>query len=431
MNLKLNEIFEPSQNYKKIKSVKEDCMNRKKIYGAISVLLFIVCIVALTIIDKTNSIELSLTIQVIIILYLIKVAWGCLLYIKRLYKIKKYSYSIIMNLGLLIFLSINIFRQINLLINDWNLTSVKDIYYNTLHSFSYFSYLILPLIVILAIYSIISNIYLIKKEGVKFNNMLGIFFGISVIAGFIASQIGYEVAKNISINDSQRIIKILIDIQLNSILCYFYCLTLATLYCNIMASIHTPGFDKDFIIILGAKIRDDGTLTPILKARVDKALEFAKEQKRKNGKDIIFVPSGGKGIDEIIPEAEAIKNYLIKNGEERENIIIENKSTNTVQNMRFSKNIIDEHNADGKIAFSTTNYHVFRSGVIANNEGMDCEGMGSNTKWYFYPNALIREFVANIHTQCKQHFALIFAINFSLLLLVQIGYKYNLLQLYN
>ena len=387
-----------------------------------------VCIVVLAVIDKTNNIKVSLTIQILLILYLSKVVWGCLIYIKEQYKKQKYSYSIVMNLGLVIFLIINIFRQINLLIKDWNLTSIRDIYNNTLQSFSYFAYFILPLIIILALYSIITNIYLIIKEGFKFHNLLGIFFGISVALGAFASQIIYETIKNINFIDSQQLIKKFIDIGLNSILCYFYCLTLATLYCNIMAARHKPNFDKDFVIILGAKIKNDGTLTPILKARADKALEFAKEQKEKNGKDLVFIPSGGKGTNEVMPEAEAIKKYLIEKGVKEENIIIENQSTNTLQNMQFSKKKIDEYNADGKIAFSTTNYHVFRSGVIANNQGIDCEGMGSTTKWYFYPNALIREFIANLHIQSKQHFVLITLINIILFILVQIGYRFNLFE---
>ena len=94
--------------------------------------------------------------------------------------------------------------------------------------------------------------------------------------------------------------------------------------------------------------------------------------------------------------------------------------------MKFSKQIIDDINKNGKIIFSTTNYHVFRSGVIANSEGIDCEGIGSKTKWYFYTNALIREFVANLFSQKKKHLALISIINVIIFLLVLIGYKYNL-----
>ena len=399
----------------------------KRTYGIVSVALFVICIVVLSIIDKTNNIKLCLAIQILLITYLSKVTWGCLLYIKEQYKKQKYSYSIIMNLGLVIFLIINILRQINLLITNSNSTSINDLYNNTLNSFSYFAFFILPLIIALALYSIITNIVLIYKEGFKFQNLLGIIFGICITLGAFASQFIFEIIKNINLINSNLYIKKFIDIGLNSVLCYFYCLTLATLYCNIMAAKHKPNFDKDYVIILGSKIRKDGTLTPILQARVDKAIEFAKEQKEKSNKKIVFVPSGGKGEDEIISEAEAMKNYLIEKGISSKDIIVEDKSKNTYQNLKFSKQKIDEDNKDGKIIFSTTNYHVFRSGVIANNEGIDCEGMGSKTKWYFYTNALIREFIANLFNQRKQHFALITSINITLFVLVIIGYKYSLL----
>ena len=399
----------------------------KRTYGIVSVALFVICIVVLSIIDKTNNIKLSLAIQILLIAYLSKVTWGCLLYIKEQYKKQKYSYSIIMNLGLVIFLIINILRQINLLITNSNSTSINNLYNNTLDSFSYFAFLILPLIILLALYSIITNIVLIYKEGFKFQNILGIIFGLGIAIGAFASQFIFEIIKNINLINSNLYIKKFIDIGLNSVLCYFYCLTLATLYCNIMAAKHKPNFDKDYVIILGSKIRKDGTLTPILQARVDKAIEFAKEQKEKSNKRIVFVPSGGNGEDEIIAEAEAMKNYLIEKGISLEDIIVEDKSKNTYQNLKFSKQKIDEDNKDGKIIFSTTNYHVFRSGVIANNEGIDCEGMGSKTKWYFYTNALIREFIANLFNQRKQHFALITSINVALFVLVIIGYKYSLL----
>jgi len=399
----------------------------KKIYKIASILFFFTTIVVLSIIDKTNNIRLSLVIQTLLILYLVRIAWGCIIYVKEQYKKQKYSYSIIMNLGLVIFLVINLLRQINLLINDWNLTSINDIYMNTINSFSYFAVFILPLIAIIAFYSIFTNIFLIIKERLSFQNLLGIIFGISIIFGALSSQFIFKIFEHFELINSKIYIKKFIDIGLNSVLCYFYCLTLATLYANIMAAKHKPKLDKDFFIVLGCKVRNDGTLTPILKARVDKAIEFAKEQKEKADKKIIFVPSGGQGQDEAISEAEAMKRYLIENEINEKDIIIENKSANTLQNMRFSKNIIDKINKDGKIIFSTTNYHVFRSGVIANNEGIDCEGMGSKTKWYFYTNALIREFVANLYSQRKKHIALITIINVIVFILVITGYKFNLI----
>lgn len=399
------------------------------LYLIITILFIFASIIILQHTNLSSSVMLSKSIQIIIILFLIRISYGCALYIKWQFQKHKYSYGIIMNLGLLIFININILRQINLLIENWNVLNITDIYNNTLESFSFFAILILPCIIILSLYSIIANIILMKKEGFKYNNFLGIFIGTLALIGLFESQLLYLIMEKLVIGNEASIIKKLLDIIINVTLSYFYTLIIATLYCNIKAAKHIPKFDKDYVIILGCMIKNDGSPTPLLKSRVDKAIEFAELQKAKTGKDIIFVPSGGKGDDEIIAEADAIKNYLIEKGINKKNIVVENKSTNTTENMKYSNSIIIKNNKDAKISFSTTNYHVFRSGIIANKCGIDCEGMGSKTKWYFYANALIREFIANIVEERKKHFSIIILINISALILILIGYFNNLLYL--
>ena len=123
----------------------------------------------------------------------------------------------------------------------------------------------------------------------------------------------------------------------------------------------------------------------------------------------MFVCSGGQGPDEIISEALSIKNYLISKGIREELILIEDKSSSTYENMKFSRKVIEEYKEQNRInrlqniAFSTTDYHVFRSGYLARRLGINAEGVGSRTRWYFYPNALIREFVANVSNQRNKH----------------------------
>ena len=348
-------------------------------------------------------------------------------YIRKQYEEQKYSYAIIMNLGLLIFINVNILRQINLLIQNWKVLNIIDIYNNTLRSFSYFAMLTLPCIAVLSIYSIITNIILIKKEGFDPRKLLSVVLGFFAIFGLFGSQAIYYITTKLLMGTEKQFIKYALDICINATLSYLYTLVIATLYCNLRAANHTPKFDKDFIIILGAKINKDGSLTPLLKGRVDKAIEFGHKQYEVTKKKIIYIPSGGKGSDEVIAEAEAIKKYLLEKGIKENQIVIEDKSTSTIENMKFSKNKIDKINKDAKISFSTTNYHVFRSGVIANSQGIDCEGMGSKTKWYFYTNALIREFIANLVQERKSHLILILMINISLFILIAIGRYYHFL----
>ncbi|MBR3161689.1 MAG: YdcF family protein [Bacilli bacterium] len=398
------------------------------IYFFVTILFIASTVFILNRTNLSNNVELSKSIQILLILYLIRISYGCTIYIRNQYRKQAYSYGIIMNLGLLIFININILRQINLLIVNWNIMNIIDIYNNTLTSFSFFAMLTLPCIIVLSIYSIITNIILIKKERFTPTNLLGIFLGMFALIGLFGSQMIYIITAKLLIGKKVLIIKKLIDIIINITLSYFYTLIIATLYCNIRAGKHTPKYDKDFVIILGSQIRKDGTLPPLLKARADKAIEFGKKQYEEKKKEIYYVPSGGKGTDESIAEARAIKNYLLNNGIDKKHIIIEDKSTNTIQNMMYSKEKIDKIKKNANISFSTTNYHVFRSGVIANNCGIECEGMGSKTKWYFYTNALIREFVANLFQERKKHIYLIIIINIFAIILILIGYYNQLIK---
>ena len=402
---------------------------RRIIYLIVTIIFIFLTIMILKKTDMSNNVLLSKSIQIILILALIRLSIGCSFYIKKIYEKQKYSYDIIMNLGLLIFINVNIIRQIDLLIQNWKVLNIVDIYMNTLKSFSYFALLTLPCIIILSIYSIITNIILIKKEGFSPRRSLGIFLGALALVGLLGSQTIYYVIKNILVGTDRQFIKFSLDVCINGTLSYFYTLIIATLYCNIRAAKHVPRFDQDFIIILGSKIKKDGTLTPLLQARVDKAIEFGVKQFKEKRKKIIYIPSGGQGSDETMAEAIAIKNYLISKGVKENQIIVEDKSTSTIENMRFSKNIIEELNKEAKVSFATTNYHVFRSGVIANEQGLECEGMGSKTKWYFYTNALIREFIANLVQERRKHITLLILINISLIILILIGKHYNFIWL--
>ena len=377
--------------------------------------------------DLKDNVLLSKSIQIIIILFFIRVSIGCTFYIRNQYEMKKYSYDIIMNLGLLLFINVNILRMMNLLVQNWNVLKIEDIYLNTLHSFSYFAMLTLPCIVILAFYSILTNLVLVKKEGFSPRRLLGIILGIFAFLGLFGSQAIYYLFVKLLMGTDIQFIKYTLDICVNTTLSYFYTLMIATLYCNWMAARHIPSYDQDYIIILGSKVNSDGTLTPLLKGRADKAIAFGKEQYDLTKKKIVYVPSGGKGEDESIAEAKAIESYLVEQGIPKKQILIEDQSTSTIENMRFSKQKIDSEKKNAHISFSTTNYHVFRSGVIANQEGMNCEGMGSKTKWYFYTNALIREFIANMMQERWKHISLLCLIYLTMFVLIWIGYYYHFL----
>ena len=106
-------------------------------------------------------------------------------------------------------------------------------------------------------------------------------------------------------------------------------------------------------------------------------------------------------------EAEAMRRYLHSQGMPGELIRPEDQSANTYQNMEYSGRIIREIDPGGKVVFATTNYHVFRSGVWAGLAGLPAEGIGSRTKWWFWPNAFMRETIGLLQNRWKQEILLL------------------------
>ena len=247
-----------------------------------------------------------------------------------------------------------------------------------------------PFILLFSLALVVSNIALIRHEGKRLVNLLGILLAILMVGGeLFLWRVDYYAT------GSQREVMIH-DLITNTFACfylYFLCMLFGAMAATLLTARYEPDYDKDYMIILGCGIRKDGTPTPLLKGRIDRALEFAENQKEQTGKDLIFVPSGGQGSDEVISESACMKQYLMEHGVPEERILMEDQSDSTFQNMKFSKEKILSQGDPGNVAFSTTRYHVFRGGLYARRVNMKAQGVGSGTKWYFWPNAWVREFV--------------------------------------
>ena len=236
----------------------------------------------------------------------------------------------------------------------------------------------------------VSNISLIRHEGKRLVNLLGIILSFLLVAGeiFIFCFDYYVSGSRLEVLIHELIANLFAAVYL-----YFECMLLGVIVAFVIVSRYEPEPDKDFLIILGCGLRKDGTPSPLLRGRCDRALAFAEKQKAQTGKDLIFITSGGQGPDEPLPESTAMKRYLLEQGIPEERIVEEDLSTDTRENMIFSREKILQIDPDGKVAFATTNYHVFRSGLCARRVKMRAVGMGARTKWYFWPNAAVREFV--------------------------------------
>ena len=252
-----------------------------------------------------------------------------------------------------------------------------------------YMFLSAPFLVLFSAALCISNLSLIKHEGKRPVNLLGILLSFLLLAG-----VYFLFRFDDAVSGSQREVMIhdLLANLFAAVYLYFECMLIGTIVADAIAARHEPEKNKDFLIILGCGLRKDGTPTPLLKGRLDRAISFAERQMDETGKPLTFITSGGQGPDEVISESAAMKLYLMEHGIPEERIIEEDRSTNTFENMSFSKEKICQIDPQSKIAFATTNYHVFRSGLFARRVKMRAVGMGAETKWYFWPNAAVREF---------------------------------------
>ncbi len=303
-----------------------------------------------------------------------------------------YSYNVIYYLGfsLLVFsaLVFNVLSTIRVFSNPASLSieQILSVLNSTARNFLILiSVLIIPFSAALAI----SNLLLIKHEGFRPVNILGIFMGVFLIGGLVLI-LRYN--RNFS-GSPEELRRHEITMSLvTSFYLYFECMMIGAIAAGLIAAFYEPERDKDIVIILGYSLRDGEASVSVLKERVDRAIAFREKQLRETGRDLIFITSGGKGTDEALSESRWMHDYLIQQGIPGNIIVEEDQSATTHENMKFSKIKIQEINPKAKVAFSTSNYHVFRSGLYARREKIRALGMGAKTKWYFWPNASVREF---------------------------------------
>ena len=258
-----------------------------------------------------------------------------------------------------------------------------------------------PLVAAFSLAMAVSNLALMRHEGPKPKNALGILAGVLLMAGMlVARRLFRPGAPSGLVPDTIR------GVYATGF-AYFECMLAGAVICALKAARHRPAGDRDVLLILGCRFRRDGSLTPLLQGRVDRALDFWREQRRATGKAALLIPSGGQGPDEPMPEAMAMERYILAQGIPARYLRPESRSRNTFENMTCSRALIAPLLPEAKVAFVTTNYHVFRSGVWARLAGLPAEGIGSRTRWWYWPNAFMRECLGLLRRRWLQELGLL------------------------
>lgn len=151
---------------------------------------------------------------------------------------------------------------------------------------------------------------------------------------------------------------------------------------------------SDLILVLGAQINEDQP-SPHLQHRLDKAVELYND-----GYGEMVLVSGGQGSDEIMTEAQVMKNYLIKRGVPAERILTEEQATSTRENAVFSKRIMDLRGYKSAVVV-TNDFHIYRGLKEVRKAGIQATGAAAPTGKWWQQYAKIRETIAVVYYWIK------------------------------
>ena len=236
-----------------------------------------------------------------------------------------------------------------------------------------------------------NGVIMYRKEGRSLQNMLSLLMGILVGVGGLCFFLFFIFPIFWSDQNSEFIttgMKVLLFISLSVI--YVSVVFVSFMSYTVLLQLIPRKRDFDYVIIHGSGLLRGREVSKLLADRIDKAIEVYE----KDPTPPILIPSGGKGRDEEISEAEAMEQYLIEHGIPKDHIIKEDRSTTTRENLAFSKKIIDERDADPYVALVTSNYHVYRALSLCDDIDLECTGIGAHVARYYWPSALLREFAA-------------------------------------
>ena len=169
-----------------------------------------------------------------------------------------------------------------------------------------------------------------------------------------------------------------------SVLCAGIALVIVLGCCVISGMNAVPPAGVDYLIILGARVEEDGQPSRALQKRINAAAEYLNQNPQ-----TIAIASGGQGSDEPMAEAVCIWNGLLAKGIDSERIILEDGSSTTAENMAFSRALVRENASAGIV---TNNFHVYRAVLLAKHAGIEnVSGLAAGYTGFTLPHYTLRE----------------------------------------
>ena len=139
------------------------------------------------------------------------------------------------------------------------------------------------------------------------------------------------------------------------------------------------------VVVLGCRVYGERASLSMIE-RLDAAYDYLMAHPESK-----CVLSGGQGSGENITEAECMYRYLVNKGIEASRLYKEEASTTTRENLLFSEQLIKEQGLNPVIAIATSEYHMYRAGMIADALDITWAAVPGKTAIWLFPTYYVRE----------------------------------------
>lgn len=238
------------------------------------------------------------------------------------------------------------------------------------------------LVLVLAGLLIVNGAVMLHREGLRVANLLSAALGVALLVPYVLLVLA--VLAGWKVLGALLLAVVLVASYLGFVLLSF-------LLYSVVYGMATRTDGAAAIVVHGSGLLGD-RVPPLLASRLDRALGIWHTD-RARGRTPLLVPSGGKGSDEKVSEAAAMTSYLAEYGVPAGDVLPEDRSTTTRENLLFSKHLLARQGIERNILLVTSNFHVLRTALLARSVGLDAQVTGAPTARYYLPSALLREFV--------------------------------------
>lgn len=240
-------------------------------------------------------------------------------------------------------------------------------------------------IVVLGILLVLNGLTVVRKEGRSLAHLLSLVLGVAILLYLVVGVLSL-------VANLMTLFAYLLFLALPLGWCGFGLvayLLWSWIYGRLTARFGRP---VDAVVVLGAGLRG-AEVTPLLAARVDRGVQWA-HRPRRGESEPVLVMSGGQGPDEQLPEARAMAVHARNNGADHDEILEEDASRTTEENLRNSARLLAGRGALTRVAVVTSSFHAFRAALLMRRLSIPGYTVGAPTARYYRPTAVLREYVA-------------------------------------